>query len=281
VTNRKRCRTCGVVKGRGEFYWHEKYRTVDKLTVDCKLCLSARAREYRQLHPERVAAIQRRSAAKRRACRPVQPQRPIVALSCAECGSLFEQSVRCFTEQRFCGAACRGRAFEKRDAARRRSLRESRPPSVCIECSARFVGRRLGGKYCSDKCRWAADRRRNPGKRRESWRLSSQRRRLAGKSSPSRYPGRRELDPLRLEAKRAWLRAYAREHKAEFAARKRERLKIPEFRDKKRERDFRRKIRDLPDSERELRAVLREFKRWCRSNGYGGYRQFFEAANAL
>jgi hypothetical protein len=66
--------------------------------------------------------------------------------------------------------------------------------------------------------------------------------------------------------KRAWLRAYYYREREAYRHRRREWIK--QNRERHRNTQFERKIRELPESIKDMRRALRNFRIWCRENGH-------------
>lgn len=277
----KQCRKCGLTKDRTEFYSHPKYRTRDKLSVDCKACIREYVRQCWKQHPDRMRAIARASYHKRRVSRPVAC---ITSRMCLLCGVSFTPS-KCYPGQKYCCHAHRSRAYNvtadgrrahnERGRKARRLARERRAPSVCALCGCEFMAKRSDARFCTLKCYWKYKNRARP----RGYYRDAQRRWRA--KHPDRYKEqdrKRRRSQLYVTAKRAYLRDYYHSHKADYSRRRSAWLQTPSGAQKRRAkyaRDTVRRLSRLPEPYAEIRLAMLQFKRWCRANGYTGTKQLF------
>jgi len=130
---------------------------------------------------------------------------------------------------------------------------------ICECCSGSFMEKRSTARFCSERCRMRSYG--QTEKRRDWFRQYQRLRRATGKVK--KY--KRKRDPWRL----AYYKAYYHSHKSDYTRRRREWLLTPKGKEKLLAKTTRRRLRGLSEREREMRVLLLEFKRWCRSNGYG------------
>lgn len=283
----KVCKGCRLVKPVTEFHRCEKWRTVGHLSGKCKSCVRSDAAEFRRRFPEKVKAWSEKYRLKRRVEKP-----EVVARHCDQCRALITPRPNNAATQRFCSRRCsvRARTRTRRKLSRieldrrnqlKRTTRAARrlAPKVCEFCSEIFTPlRRADQRFCSGKCQ---DKRSKLSRSKSDyWRnyfreYSRQRRRLGLAKQRSPEDAARYRERYR-ERNISRLRAYYHSHKEDYRKRKQAWSAKPENKTRILDRQFNRRWRSASERELSIRRTLRDLKRWCRANGFHGYRQFLQ-----
>lgn len=152
-----------------------------------------------------------------------------------------------------------------------RNRKKTHHPQPCLCCGEQLVGKRSTKKFCSKACCDKHSHQRNADKRRQWFREYQRKRRAAGLNK--KYARRTKRSDEGRKRELARLRAYWHAHKDKYRGRSRLGRKRRPHTQQDNEKRWNRRWKHAPNTERECRSVLLELRRWCKANGFTGYRE--------